>query len=93
MRNLALSITVIFVLAAFAAEASNCSDNLDPAQGKFSSTDYASFKKLGLTEKDLQAMALGQNPSPQALYNVASYLNISLGEAHGLIQKIKTDLR
>ena len=91
MRNLALCMTLI--LTALAAKATSCSDSLTPPQDKFSSNDYSAFKKLGLTEKDLLAMSLGQNPSPQALYNVASYLNITLGEAHGLIQKIKTDLR
>lgn len=89
MRNLTLGlITILATLTVHATEVTVHYSSRD-----FASSDYSSFKKLGLTEKDLIAMAEGANPSVQGLYNVARYLNISLGEAHGLIQKLKTDLR
>ncbi len=55
--------------------------------------DFSSLETLGFSQKDLEAMAHGQNPTTASLQNVAQYLQISLGEAHGLIQKIKSDLR
>lgn len=55
--------------------------------------NFSTLNQLGFSKQDLEAMAHGQNPSASALANVAQYLNISLSEAHNLIQKIKTEVK
>ncbi len=55
--------------------------------------DFSTLEALGFSQRDLTAIADGKNPSVSSLVNVADYLQISLGEAHTLIQKLKADLQ
>jgi hypothetical protein len=54
--------------------------------------DMRSIESMGITQKELTAMAKGQNPSARVLIKMAEVLRMDLGEVHILIQEIKTEL-
>jgi hypothetical protein len=54
--------------------------------------DFSAIKELGLSKRDLRQLARGEDPSASTLRELASNLNIELGEAHNLIQTLKADL-